>query len=140
MQVNQWPDVKSWAEHMQKPDVKAWAEHMQWPDVKGWAEHKQWHEMNWPKKPGWQQKKRWSDFSTRQKVCLILMAVVQIGLLIAGLWDLAHRKPDEVRGPKAMWWGIMFVNWVGPIAYFSFGRKYGACTEGTTELAEPPVI
>ena len=64
------------------------------------------------------QKKRWGDLSPIQKVCIIIGATIQFGLLAAGLWDLAHRTPDEVRGDRRFWAGFMFVNWIGPIAYF----------------------
>ena len=137
MQMKQWPDVNSWAEVRQWPDVKSWAEHTQWPDVKSWTEHTQWPEMNWSKKPQWPQKKRWSDFSTMQRICVIVMGVLQVGLLAAGLWDLAHRKPEEVRGDKRFWWGLMFVNWIGPIAYFTYGRKSSPFPTKAVEQGEP---
>ena len=46
-----------------------------------------------------------------------------MGLLAAALWDLAHRKPEEVRGDRRMWAGLVFINWIGPIAYFAIGRR-----------------
>ena len=69
------------------------------------------------------QGKRWADFSPIQKICVIIGATIQFGLLIAGLWDLAHRTADEVRGDRRFWAGFMFVNWIGPLAYFAYGRK-----------------
>jgi hypothetical protein len=72
-------------------------------------------------------KKHWDDLSDVQKVGLIILATVQIGLLVAALWDLAHRSPEEVRGDRRMWAGLVFVNWIGPLAYFTIGRK-GFCS------------
>jgi len=69
------------------------------------------------------QKKRWSDMSAAQKVGIIIGATIQFGLLAAGLWDLAHRAPEEVRGDRRFWAGFMFVNWIGPLTYFCYGRK-----------------
>jgi hypothetical protein len=69
------------------------------------------------------QKKRWADMSAVQKIGVIIGATIQLGLLVAGLWDLAHRTADEVRGDRRFWAGLMFVNWIGPLAYFTFGRK-----------------
>jgi hypothetical protein len=69
------------------------------------------------------QKKRWADFSAAQKTGIIILGTLQISLLAAGLWDLAHRKAEEVRGDRRFWAGFMFVNWIGPIAYFACGRK-----------------
>lgn len=68
-------------------------------------------------------KMRWDDLSAGQKVGLVVLATVQIGLLVAALWDLAHRSAEEVRGDRRMWAGLVFINWVGPIAYFTVGRK-----------------
>jgi hypothetical protein len=68
-------------------------------------------------------KKRWSDLSTRQQTLVVAGAAVQIGLLGAALLDLSKRRPEEVNGPKAAWVAASFVNFVGPIAYFAFGRR-----------------
>jgi hypothetical protein len=69
------------------------------------------------------QKRRWADMSAAQRIGIIIGATIQFGLLAAGLWDLAHRSADEVRGDRRFWAGFMFVNWIGPIAYFAYGRK-----------------
>jgi hypothetical protein len=75
--------------------------------------------------------------SIAQKVGIIVGATIQFGLLAAGLWDLAHRNADEVRGDRRFWAGFMFVNWIGPIAYFAYGRKEcivrSWCRSGTDE-------
>jgi hypothetical protein len=67
--------------------------------------------------------KRWADLPILQKIGIIIGGTIQIGLLVVGLWDLAHRKPEEVRGDRRFWVGFMFVNWIGPLAYFVYGRK-----------------
>ena len=69
------------------------------------------------------QRKRWADLSIVQRIGVTVGATIQFGLLVAALWDLAHRKPDEVRGDRRFWAGFMFVNWIGPLAYFTYGRK-----------------
>jgi hypothetical protein len=84
------------------------------------------------------QRKRWADFSPTQKICIIIGATIQFGLLVAGLWDLAHRTADEVRGDRRFWAGFMFVNWIGPMAYFCYGRKscpIRCCCCGTKDPA-----
>ncbi len=68
-------------------------------------------------------RKKWSDLSDSQKAGLIIAGALQVGLLAAALWDLAHRKPEEVRGDRRMWAGLVFINWLGPLAYFTIGRK-----------------
>lgn len=53
---------------------------------------------------------------------LIPLVVVQLALLVIALIDL--NKQVETRGPKWMWvLIIIFVNTIGPIVYFFFGRK-----------------
>lgn len=53
---------------------------------------------------------------------LIPLIVVQLALLVIALIDL--NKQVETRGPKWMWvLIIIFVNTIGPIVYFFFGRK-----------------
>ncbi len=72
--------------------------------------------------------KRWSDLSTGSKVALIVLTMVQLSLLVAALWDLARRPAEEIRGSKRLWMGVVFINWVGPLAYFAVGRKDGLST------------
>ncbi|MET4562126.1 PLDc N-terminal domain-containing protein [Lysinibacillus parviboronicapiens] len=50
------------------------------------------------------------------------LILVQIILMIVALIDL--RKIHETNGPKILWvFIILFVNLLGPIAYFIVGRK-----------------
>ena len=86
------------------------------------------------------QKKSWADFSALQKIGIIVMGTIQMGLLVAGLWDVAHRKPEEVRGDRRFWAGFMFVNWIGPITYFAYGRKDSPLRRCGCCRAEQPVI
>jgi hypothetical protein len=67
--------------------------------------------------------RRWTDLSTFQRVALMVGATLQVGLLVAALWDLAHRTTEEVRGDRRMWAGLVFINWIGPAAYVAIGRK-----------------
>jgi hypothetical protein len=78
-------------------------------------------------------KRSWNDLSGFQQAAIAFMAFVQIGLLAAALWDLAHRKPEEVRGPRAMWAALSFIDFIGPIAYFTVGRKGGCCLSGSED-------
>ena len=71
--------------------------------------------------------RRWADLSSNQRIALIAVATLQVSLLVAALWDLAHRSADEVRGDRRMWAGLVFINWIGPLAYFTIGRKSGLC-------------
>lgn len=66
---------------------------------------------------------RWADLSGTQKAGIVALSALQVSLLGAALWDLAHRSAEEVRGDRRMWAGLVFINWVGPLAYFTVGRK-----------------
>jgi hypothetical protein len=69
------------------------------------------------------EKKRWQDLSPWQRLSGILLAVIQVSLLIAALIDIRRRPAEQIRGRKLWWVMAAFVNYVGPISYFLFGRK-----------------
>jgi hypothetical protein len=53
---------------------------------------------------------------------IIPIALIQLGLLVAALIDLARR--ERTRGPKWMWAAIIvLVSFIGPILYFMLGRE-----------------
>ncbi|WP_239155436.1 PLD nuclease N-terminal domain-containing protein [Amycolatopsis sp. FDAARGOS 1241] len=53
--------------------------------------------------------------------------MIQIALTATAWWDLAHRRADQVRGPKTVWAVIIVVNFAGPLAYFRWGRLRSGC-------------
>lgn len=67
--------------------------------------------------------KRWENLSARQRGTILLTGTVQIGLLLAALTDIYRRPAQEIRGNKLLWTAASFVNFVGPISYFLFGRR-----------------
>lgn len=68
-------------------------------------------------------KKKWSDLSTGEKAGAVVMASIQLALAAAAWTDLAKRPASQVNGPKAAWALAIGVNFVGPIVYFTKGRK-----------------
>ena len=55
---------------------------------------------------------------------LLPLILIQLALITVALWDLS-RQP-ALRGPRWMWvLIIVFINLVGPIAYFVLGREEG---------------
>lgn len=68
-------------------------------------------------------KKQWSDMSPQQRAGAVAGALVQIALQAAALLDLRRRPAEAVRGPKWAWVAASFVNTVGPVSYFVFGRR-----------------
>jgi hypothetical protein len=68
-------------------------------------------------------KKTWKELNSGQKAKGALMIGIQLGLQAVALKDLKSRSAAEVNGPKAAWVAGTFVNFLGPIAYFLFGRR-----------------
>ncbi|MFF0815780.1 hypothetical protein ACFYVR_11605 [Rhodococcus sp. NPDC003318] len=59
----------------------------------------------------------------RLRLPIVIAALVQITLTAAALRDLRHRDAAQLRGPKKVWAAASFVNFIGPIAYFTYGRR-----------------
>jgi hypothetical protein len=68
-------------------------------------------------------KRRWRDLSPARRGAIVAAAIVQNGLLVAALIDIRRRPARKIRGSKRRWVAASFVSWVGPIAYFTHGRK-----------------
>ncbi|MBE2237686.1 MAG: PLDc_N domain-containing protein [Caldilineaceae bacterium] len=69
------------------------------------------------------QKKTWKHLEPWQKTGGVMLGIVQISLLVAALWDIRRRPAEQIRGRKVWWVMAAFVNYIGPISYFLFGRK-----------------
>jgi hypothetical protein len=67
--------------------------------------------------------RRLADLAPAQQRLLTVSAAVQFALLAAALIDIGRRPPEQIRGPKPLWVGLAFVNFVGPAAYFTIGRR-----------------
>lgn len=65
----------------------------------------------------------WRSHASWQKAVLALAAAAQFGLAGAAWTDLARRPAGQVRGPKWRWALLVAVNFVGPLAYFRWGRR-----------------
>ena len=70
-------------------------------------------------------KKKWSELSDRNRRLITVLGVIEGVLLVATLVDIRRRPADQIKGSKRMWTAIAFVNIIGPIAYFVFGRRRG---------------
>jgi hypothetical protein len=67
--------------------------------------------------------KKWAELSERQRALLLTAAAAELSLKIAALIDINRRPADRIRGPKALWRAAMAVNLLGPVSYFTVGRK-----------------
>ena len=69
------------------------------------------------------QPKQWQDLTDRQKRGIVVLGALQITLLAAALIDIRRRPADAINGSKRLWTAVVFINGIGPIAYFVVGRK-----------------
>jgi hypothetical protein len=63
--------------------------------------------------------------STTQVIALLIpLVLIQLGLIVAALYDL-EKEERRVRGGSKLVWVliIVFVNLIGPIVYFAVGRE-----------------
>src|SRR6476646_6267114 len=67
-------------------------------------------------------RKKWKDLSSAQRTSIVAQVAIQCALLIWALWDISHRPANKIKGDKRLWTLAAFVQPVGPIAYFLFGR------------------
>ena len=72
------------------------------------------------------QKKTWKEMSPSGKAGIIFTAIVQMSLLVAAQRDISRRPAALINGPKAAWRAASFINFIGPMGYFVFGRKRSA--------------
>jgi hypothetical protein len=70
--------------------------------------------------------KSWADMSSRQRAGIVTLGLTQIILLLAALRDLRHRPEDSINGNKRLWKAAVFINFIGPIAYFWKGIRRDA--------------
>ncbi len=68
-------------------------------------------------------RKHWHELSGAQQAGIVVMTIVQLSLLAAALLDLRRRPAEEINGTKRMWTAAAFINVIGPISYFVWGRK-----------------
>lgn len=69
------------------------------------------------------QRKQWRDLSPRQRIGSLILGAIEVVLFGAAQFDIWRRPADEVRGRKGLWAALTFVNILGPLAYFAFGRR-----------------
>lgn len=67
-------------------------------------------------------KEKWSEMHGWKKVFVVVMGIIQIALLAAALLDIRKRPAEDIRGNKKIWTLVSFINFIGPILYFKYGR------------------
>ncbi len=66
--------------------------------------------------------RRWRDLTGGQQVAIAALSAVEVVLTATAARDLAHRPSRLVRGRRALWWPLLFVQPVGPVLYLTLGR------------------
>ncbi|WP_104522906.1 PLDc N-terminal domain-containing protein [Blastococcus atacamensis] len=74
-------------------------------------------------------RRKWRDLTSRQQAAVLTLASVQLSLAATAWADLAVRPSAAVNGRKAVWGAVIAVNFVGPVAYFRWGRRSVPDTE-----------
>ena len=69
-------------------------------------------------------RRSWSDLTPRQRTAVLVLGSVQLSLAATAWTDLARRPADEVNGSKLRWALIIAINFLGPVAYFRWGRRH----------------
>ena len=69
------------------------------------------------------QKKTWKEMSPAARAGMIVVGIAQVSLLLAAQRDISRRPAELINGPKGAWRLASFLNFIGPIGYFTFGRK-----------------
>jgi hypothetical protein len=67
-------------------------------------------------------KKPFSEYSPSQRVWIIVVFAVSLGLVVAAERDIQHRSDDQVRGSRALW-RLACLNALGAVSYFRWGRR-----------------
>jgi hypothetical protein len=70
--------------------------------------------------------RRWDESSTSSKVLVMLLTALQVSLAVSAWADLAERPAEQVNGRKRRWAAIIAINFVGPMLYFTRGRRLPA--------------
>ena len=67
--------------------------------------------------------RRWSDLSPAQRAGVVALGTLQVSLATRAWWQLARTPADRVNGAKPLWAAVIAVNFVGPLAWFRWGRR-----------------
>ena len=67
-------------------------------------------------------KRHWRDLSSKEQTAVLVLGSVQLSLAATAWADLATRPPELVNGKKSTWAVLIGINFVGPLAYFRWGR------------------
>jgi hypothetical protein len=70
-------------------------------------------------------RRRWQELTPRRRTAVLVAASVQLSLAATAWAQLATTPAEEVNGSRARWALLIAVSWVGPLAWFRWGRRTG---------------
>lgn len=82
--------------------------------------------------------RRWRDLTGGQQVAIVALSAVELVLTATAARDLARRPSRLVRGRRALWWPLLFVQPVGPVLYLTLGRLPAPDASATTTSSGVP--
>jgi hypothetical protein len=83
-------------------------------------------------------RRRWQDLPTGVRTAIAAVGSAQFALLAGALVDLVRRPAEQVRGGRRwVWLPVLFINTVGPLAYFAFGRRGTSTPPDGADAATP---
>jgi hypothetical protein len=70
--------------------------------------------------------KPWHDLSRRERWTKALLLLTDISLFVVAWRDLRRRPAERIRGSRGLWFCLLFIDYLGPLAYLLGGRKHPA--------------
>ena len=67
--------------------------------------------------------KKWAELTGGQRTAVLVLGSLQLSLAATAWTDLARRPARRVNGRKGVWAAVIAINWIGPLAYFRWGRR-----------------
>jgi hypothetical protein len=67
--------------------------------------------------------RRWSELNRGQRAAVLTLSSVELALTATAVVDLRRRPADRIRGPRWLWWPVLFVQPFGPVSYLIWGRR-----------------
>ncbi|MFJ5955277.1 PLDc N-terminal domain-containing protein [Paenarthrobacter sp. NPDC092416] len=64
--------------------------------------------------------------SKGERITFMVIGAAQMAFLGAAQRSIAKTPDAQIRGKKAVWRAVAFINFFGPLSYFLFGRRRDA--------------
>jgi hypothetical protein len=68
--------------------------------------------------------------SKAQRISVMVSGVLNMALLVAAQRSIAKTPDSNIRGKKAVWRAVSFINFFGPVSWFVLGRRRDSALVG----------